>query len=223
MAPVQSSKPCKVCGKPTAAREMCPKHYARWLRHGNTDKIKIRGPARDNPHYRQWCSLRKLPMEDIWRTNFWCFADDVGDPPSNNYTLRRVNLGLPFGPSNFYWKEKIIAQNIADYHRQWREQFPERSKQHQINRPRRNDAGLNPEEYKKMFESQNGLCKICYLPEQTMIKGKIKNLSADHCHDTGKQRELLCSNCNRAIGLLNESVAVLKSAIEYLEKHQGNQ
>lgn len=43
-------------------------------------------------------------------------------------------------------------------------------------------------------------------------------LVVDHCHDTGKIRGLLCHNCNRALGLLKDSVHTLESAIDYLEK-----
>lgn len=41
-------------------------------------------------------------------------------------------------------------------------------------------------------------------------------LSIDHDHETGKVRGLLCNNCNRAIGLLGDSVSTLLDAVEYL-------
>lgn len=42
-------------------------------------------------------------------------------------------------------------------------------------------------------------------------------LHVDHCHSTGKIRGLLCSNCNRGIGLLGDTLDDLRSAVRYLE------
>lgn len=39
----------------------------------------------------------------------------------------------------------------------------------------------------------------------------------DHCHDTGRVRGVLCSNCNMSIGGFQESIESLKKAIAYLE------
>lgn len=45
---------------------------------------------------------------------------------------------------------------------------------------------------------------------------KLK-LVVDHCHKTGRIRGLLCHNCNRALGLLQDDVGVLRKAIGYLK------
>jgi len=44
-------------------------------------------------------------------------------------------------------------------------------------------------------------------------------LVVDHCHSTGKVRGLLCSNCNRGIGMLQERVDILQNAIDYLKEN----
>lgn len=67
-------------------------------------------------------------------------------------------------------------------------------------------------EYNKMFKEQEGCCSICNT-HQTRFK---KRLAVDHCHVTNKIRGLLCQKCNQAIGLLDDSVDNLKSAIMYL-------
>ena len=51
-----------------------------------------------------------------------------------------------------------------------------------------------------------------------MRLGRIKSLSVDHCHTTGKVRGLLCQSCNTGIGLLKEDTKLFMAAIEYLEK-----
>src|ERR1039458_560790 len=51
-------------------------------------------------------------------------------------------------------------------------------------------------QYELMLLEQNNVCAICNRPERNMHqKGKIKDLSVDHCHKTNKVRKLLCSNC----------------------------
>jgi len=77
------------------------------------------------------------------------------------------------------------------------------------------DYGITLEDYNNMFEEQNGVCAICGKPETS----KYTNLQVDHNHVTGKIRELLCGKCNRMLGHVNDNIDILKSAIEYLEKH----
>ena len=76
---------------------------------------------------------------------------------------------------------------------------------------------ITHEEYENMWESQEGLCKICNQPETVKVKGVTKFLAVDHCHETGKIRGLLCNNCNRAIGMLKDNPEVLRKAASYLE------
>ena len=79
------------------------------------------------------------------------------------------------------------------------------------------------EDYNRLFLSQNGVCAIC----QKECKTK-RGLSIDHNHlccagnrSCGKCiRGLLCSNCNRAIGMLQEDIAIFNRAIAYLTSPQ---
>lgn len=82
---------------------------------------------------------------------------------------------------------------------------------------------LNISDYNKMLERQNNLCAICKKPETQLKKkyNKIKMLSVDHCHKTGKIRGLLCHKCNTGIGSLCESRSILQSAINYLLSHES--
>jgi hypothetical protein len=72
--------------------------------------------------------------------------------------------------------------------------------------------GITLEDYNRMFEEQEGCCKICKR-HQTEFN---KRLHVDHDHKTGKIRGLLCHNCNLALGRLGDSIQTLKSALEYL-------
>lgn len=64
--------------------------------------------------------------------------------------------------------------------------------------------GIDPFTYETKLRYQQGLCAICLKPERAMRNGKPQRLSVDHDHQTGKARGLLCSACNRALGLLLE-------------------
>jgi len=77
---------------------------------------------------------------------------------------------------------------------------------------------VSQEEYWAMYKAQNGCCAICNQKETNKVKGTLKHLAVDHNHETGKVRALLCSNCNRAIGLLGDSAQRVMSAFKYLEK-----
>lgn len=80
--------------------------------------------------------------------------------------------------------------------------------------------GINLKEYERLYARQNGLCAICHEPE----KGKTRLfLAVDHSHDTGQVRGLLCSRCNTALGLFNDSITNLMAAVWYLRKNSQRQ
>lgn len=75
--------------------------------------------------------------------------------------------------------------------------------------------GVTPEQYVNMYDAQGGGCAICHQPCMT------KQLSVDHCHQTGKVRALLCDRHNRALGYFDDSPELLRAAAEYLERHKA--
>ena len=89
---------------------------------------------------------------------------------------------------------------------------PERFKKYYRKASLLNKYGLTTEDYNKMLDQQNGVCKIC---KQVCITNEV--LSVDHCHTTGKIRGLLCMKCNSALGYFKDNIETLKSAIKYLE------
>ena len=77
--------------------------------------------------------------------------------------------------------------------------------------------GITYRQYRLMHEAQGGLCKICGTEGFVMANHHKMKLVVDHCHATGKVRGLLCHNCNRALGLLKDSIDNLSKAIDYLK------
>jgi hypothetical protein len=76
-------------------------------------------------------------------------------------------------------------------------------------------ANTRSKAYKQAYRAS----KKAMLSEQCEICGLDKNLCWDHKHDTGEFRGTLCSNCNTAIGLLDENLERFYAAIQYLENH----
>lgn len=77
--------------------------------------------------------------------------------------------------------------------------------------------GITIDIYREMLNNQDHKCAICGGEGFTMATHHKTKLVVDHCHSTGVVRGLLCHNCNRALGLLQDSRLVLENAIKYLE------
>jgi hypothetical protein len=93
----------------------------------------------------------------------------------------------------------------------WRRANPEKDARNFRKAALKRNYGLSVEQYEAMHQRQGGVCAIC--KEECPIE---RVLSVDHCHTTGRVRGLLCSLCNKAIGLLKDSPERLRAAINYL-------
>lgn len=78
--------------------------------------------------------------------------------------------------------------------------------------------GITLEQFNEMGQKQGWRCLIC--AEYKKGKGPVGCLHVDHCHETGKVRGLLCSDCNRAIGQLCDNPMIIESAAAYLWTHK---
>ena len=74
--------------------------------------------------------------------------------------------------------------------------------------------GITIDGWNKMFDDQNGCCDIC----GTHQSEQKRRFDVDHNHETGEVRSLLCTNCNTAVGLLQESVENAEKLSRYLRK-----
>lgn len=75
--------------------------------------------------------------------------------------------------------------------------------------------GLTPRMYLARLDKQKGLCACCGdgISQETA--------QIDHCHSTGRTRDLLCQGCNRGLGLFRDDPNRLRKAIEYLKRHSS--
>lgn len=79
---------------------------------------------------------------------------------------------------------------------------------------RERTLGITQEEYLALHKKQGGKCGIC---RKRIRSRRFKALAVDHCHDTGRIRGLLCSNCNTGLGLFKENPEAMLRAIEWIK------
>jgi hypothetical protein len=75
---------------------------------------------------------------------------------------------------------------------------------------------ISLEQYNEMMKVQNSKCANlgCLVDISSQRHSHV-----DHCHTAGKVRGILCPNCNKAIGMVGDSLAKLQGLIEYLQPH----
>ena len=76
--------------------------------------------------------------------------------------------------------------------------------------------GLTVEQYNSKLNQQSNQCKIC-----EKIMDGLREPAIDHCHNTGNVRDLLCANCNAALGLLQDDPKIMLKAAEYVTYHRS--
>ncbi len=79
--------------------------------------------------------------------------------------------------------------------------------------------GCSASQFDAMFAAQDGKCAICGSLETRMQRSRLRRLSVDHDHVTGKIRALLCGACNSGLGSFEHDPTVLEAAITYLQTH----
>jgi hypothetical protein len=75
--------------------------------------------------------------------------------------------------------------------------------------------GITSKQYDEMLHEQDYKCYICQKHEDKLDR----SLAVDHCHKTGKVRGLLCGNCNRFLGQINDDINTAERLVLYLQKY----
>jgi hypothetical protein len=103
-----------------------------------------------------------------------------------------------------YWKDwrKKNIKNRREKERMWE---------------RKRRCNLTPEQYDARIVEQCGCCAICLEPFYTNTP------HADHNHETGEPRGLLCRYCNSILGYAFENQEILRSAQAYLQKWKSQE
>jgi hypothetical protein len=213
---------------------LCNKHLQRIRKRGTTDAGRTypqrEGLLHQNDLYPQWSEFKRTkntrPVIDAWRDDFQTFVDGVGgERPSRAHRLYPIDRDQPMGPDNFQWRESLVTklegESTTDYGKRHqkahKQQYPALYKHHALRRTFGPDFGFD--EFSAMAEAQNNRCAICGEKETAVRKGALLELAMDHCHDTGRLRQLTCLACNTGMGKFKHSPKLFRAAIAYLVKH----
>ena len=124
-----------------------------------------------------------------------------------NDRAKRGSLDIPY------------KAGTPEYQREWRRLNPktytDEEKAVKRDKSLQSRYKITQKEYDEWSEIQKHSCAVCGIHRTE----SPKRLAVDHCHITGIIRGLLCSNCNRAIGLLQDNPRLLREAADYLEKN----
>lgn len=155
--------------------------------------------------------------------NFWNFVEDVGKKPEGDFKFNRHYSDQPFRPGNWRWKSKYISNPDSRekrklYMRKWMAEKREKDPSYEHDQTLHKQYKIRVEEYNSILEKQGGVCAICKESEKSIAhtSNKVRNLTVDHCHITGKIRGILCSRCNRGLGFFRDNIENLTAAIKYL-------
>lgn len=102
------------------------------------------------------------------------------------------------GLCNNHYNEKRYRENPTTY-------TPEKLERHYANKIAKQEKSVGRPKPDK--------CEIC------LSAGGKLGIVYDHCHKTGRGRGWLCSNCNTALGFLNEDVSRILKLAEYAKRH----
>lgn len=215
------------CGLPAYCRGECRLHYARMNRHGCYE-IPQKPSGKYFARYATWMNVKKRHPEGVAWASFKEFQASVGERPGYSHLLVKVREDELIGPDNFQWAVKRTCngkpakfkyrtpEGKREYDRSLKEADPHRNKHYNLLKAH----GITLDDYKNMVQEQNGVCAICKNPETVAIGGKMLSLSVDHDHETGKVRGLLCTKCNRGLGMFCDDLSNLESATTYLRRHK---
>jgi hypothetical protein len=189
------------CTEQAKAKGMCSVHYGRQRRHGDATvpPMRVRG---------------RVP----------CLVNGCEDPATNyghcpahhRRVIKHGDPGLPLdrtsarvcgyceGPfTSRQMSRKYCSEDCALTAKSLRESYRK--------------YGIEMQEYRRLWLKQKGVCAVCGQPERTE---RNRLLTVDHDHISGHVRGLLCSHCNRGIGLLQDDPKVIAAAAAYVRRHR---
>lgn len=172
----------------------------RWTKEHSEKRKERRKVRKDNltPPTEEQIKARKVYMRKYFEENREAFRRTPEQQAAYNATRR-----ARYAASD---DVRTAAKAMA---KAWQDANPEKRKAQRLRTYRMTIA-----EYDAMLMAQNSACAICGHTDQSDPK---MFPHVDHCHKTGKNRGILCSQCNFGIGKFKDSPHLLRMAAEYLE------
>jgi Recombination endonuclease VII len=221
------------CDRRHFARGWCRVHYKRWWQTGDPGPLPTKlcpvcgqsfEPSRHHPNRQVYCSRECCNIGR--RTN-----------PSERACLACSTVFAPVGNQIYCCRQ--CAARAGERRRSARRIVPARSCDYcgaeftcrddnrrkycsvtcaqtaKSLREAERRYGITMAGYRRLWLAQGGICVICQKPQRD---ARTRLLVIDHDHITGSVRGLLCSHCNRAIGLLGDDPQVIRTAARYVER-----
>jgi len=108
--------------------------------------------------------------------------------------------------------DPVHKKSRAEWKKDYLRRNPDRAAVYRL-RARLKLYGLTEAQYTTFRLDQKNLCACCQRPLDD-------KWVVEHSHKSGKVRGLVCVKCNNGIGMFEDNPALLRLAIQYLEKHQ---
>lgn len=130
-------KECSVdgCSTKPKAKGLCRQHYLQNWRYGTTDYATERHGSRNHPLYATWARMKQrcndkgdssydryggrgIKVCDIWQKSFTAFVNDMGDRPSSDYSVERMDNDGDYTPENCKWgtREEQMQNKSIPHH-----------------------------------------------------------------------------------------------------------
>lgn len=173
--------------------------YEKLWRSRNIEKHRLRNRLQKRKERAQWTRERKdhrNKWEREWR------AKNVDHVHEYHRTYARK------------WRREKRPLAYAATAR-WRKAHPDAVKALTRRQVLKKRYRLEIGQYDSLCQAQKGLCAICHRAKEG---SRGKRLFVDHDHATGEIRGLLCHKCNTILGMADDSIETLQSAIQYILK-----
>lgn len=196
------------CDRPQKARSLCAVHYnvhrvetgAKCTVNGCDRRVLSRGWCA--PHYQRWRTHGAPDAVPVW-------SDLEAKAPEGSRFCRTCREYKPLD-------EFRVRTDVSDgcrtakckpcASREWHE-----NREYHLAQKAARNFGVTAERYAELMA---GGCHVCGRTEHQ----SGRRLHIDHCHDRGVVRGALCTNCNTALGLADDSAERLRALADYLER-----
>lgn len=163
------------------------------------------------------------PAGTVWDTGYRYIHIYGQDYQASRLAWLYVHGEFPAGrikfddgdPGNLRFSNLRLGRTTAEQNQLFHARHPEANRRATLSKY----DGLTPAAFDALLAGQGGVCAICGGAETAVRHGKVREFCVDHDHADDKVRGVLCSDCNRGLGLFADDPSILRAAAAYLERH----